>query len=590
MKRSIRVGNAHAFWGDRLAAARELLAREPDLDYLVMDFLAEVSMSILAGQRERDPAAGFVRDVLAVAADLAASWSAGGRCRVIVNAGGLDPAGCAAACRRVIEEAGCRPVTIGVVGGDDVLGLLRSDDGPDAFANLDSGAALATVRDRLVTANAYLGAGPVEEALAAGADLVITGRVADPSPVVAACRHALGWPADAHDLTAAATVAGHLLECGTQVTGGISTDWLDVPAPESIGFPIAEIAADGSCVITKAAGSGGRVTTATVKEQLVYEIGDPGRYLSPDATVSFLGLEVTEIGPDRVRVAGARGGPPPESLKVSATYRDGFRSAACLTIFGPQAPTKARRCGGIVLERLAAAGHRYRDTLVECLGQGDSVPVLPADLVPTDAWEAVMRIAVEADEAAPVEAFAREVMPLVTAGPQGTTGYAEGRPRVHRLLRYWPCLIRADRVTATVTTLVTADTGAARRPAPAPAPVPVPVRPDSAPAAPPPGPPRRLLDVAFGRSGDKGTGANVGILVRDPADWPWLAAWLTAERVAAWLAPLGVEGVVAHPLPALGGINFVVRGVLRRGLRNDAQGKALAQAVLAMPLDGPLTR
>lgn len=588
MKRSIRVGNAHAFWGDRLAAARELLALEPGLDYLVMDFLAEVSMSILAGQRERDPAAGFVRDVLTVVADLAAFWSTGGRCRVIVNAGGLDPAGCAAACRRVIEEAGCRAVTIGVVAGDDVLGSLRAGGGPDAFTNLDSGAALDTVRDRLVTANAYLGAGPVVEALAAGADLVITGRVADPSPVVAACRHAFAWPADDHDLTAGATVAGHLLECGTQVTGGISTDWLDVPAPESIGFPVAEIAADGSCVITKAAGSGGRVTTATVKEQLVYEIGDPGRYLSPDATVSFLGLEVTEVGPDRVRVAGARGGPPPESLKVSATYRDGFRAAATLTMFGPESVTKARRCGAIVLGRLAAAGHRFRDTLVECLGQGDSVPVLPPDLVPTDAWETVLRIAVEADDAAPVEAFTREVMPLVTAGPQGTTGYAEGRPRVHRLLRYWPCLVRADRVIPTMTTLVTADTGPARRPAPAPAPVRAAFA--TPPAAPPPGPPRRLLDVAFGRSGDKGTGANVGILVRDPADWPWLVSWLTAERVAAWLGPLGVEEVTAYPLPALGGINFVVRGVLRRGLRNDAQGKALAQAVLAMPLDAPPTR
>ncbi|MFM7520849.1 MAG: acyclic terpene utilization AtuA family protein [Planctomycetota bacterium] len=579
MKRSIRVGNAHAFWGDRLAAARELLALEPDLDYLVMDFLAEVSMSILAGQRERDPAAGFVRDVLTVVADLAAFWSAGGRCRVIVNAGGLDPAGCAAACRRVIEEAGCRAVTIG---------SLRAGGGPDAFTNLDSGAALDTVRDRLVTANAYLGAGPVVEALAAGADLVITGRVADPSPVVAACRHAFAWRADDHDLTAGATVAGHLLECGTQVTGGISTDWLDVPAPESIGFPVAEIAADGSCVITKAAGSGGRVTTATVKEQLVYEIGDPARYLSPDATVSFLGLEVTEVGPDRVRVAGARGGPPPESLKVSATYRDGFRAAATLTMFGPESATKARRCGAIVLGRLAAAGHRFRDTLVECLGQGDSVPVLPPDLVPTDAWETVLRIAVEADDAAPVEAFTREVMPLVTAGPQGTTGYAGGRPRVHRLLRYWPCLVRADRVIPTMTTLVTADTGPARRPAPAPAPVRA--APATPPPAPPPGPPRRLLDVAFGRSGDKGTGANVGILVRDPADWPWLRSWLTAERVAAWLGPLGVEEVTAYPLPALGGINFVVRGVLRRGLRNDAQGKALAQAVLAMPLDAPPTR
>jgi len=586
VKRPLLVGNAQAFWGDRPSAARELLRQCPELDVLVMDYLAEVSMSILAGQREREPGAGFARDFVAVAADLAAHWAAGGACRAIVNAGGLDPARCAAACRAAIEQVGCRPVTIGIVAGDDVLELLRAAG--EGFANLDSGAPLATVRDRLVTANAYVGAGPIVAALAAGADVVITGRVADPSPVVAACRHAFGWRADDHDRIAGATVAGHLLECGTQVTGGISTDWMAVPDPAGMGFPVAEIAADGSCVIGKPSGSGGRVSVETVKEQLVYEIGDPARYLSPDATVSFLGLRVEQVGIDRVRVSGARGGPPPPSLKVSATYRDGFRAAATLTIFGPESAAKARRCGAIVLERLAEAGWRYRDTLVECLGQGDSVPVLPADLICQGAWETVLRIAVESDAAEPVDAFAREVMPLVTSGPQGTTGYAEGRPRVHRVLRYWPCLIPVEAVRPTVDAMVTDDTRSpsGHRPSAAATPPPSP-RPATAPPASPPSSaaPRRLLDVAFGRSGDKGTGANVGILVRRADDYPRLVAWLTPERVASWFAPLGIATVVAYPVPVLGGINFVVHGALRRGIRNDAQGKALAQALLAMPLD-----
>jgi hypothetical protein len=595
--RPLRIGNAQAFWGDRPAAARELLCQEPDLDFLVMDYLAEVSLSILAAQRDRDPAAGFARDFLDVAADLAAYWAGGGRCRVLVNAGGLAPQACAEACRRRIEEAGCRAVRIAVVTGDDVLPLLRSADAAE-HANLDSGEPLAAVRERLVTANAYLGADAMLRGLESGADLVITGRVADPAPVVAACRSVFGWAAHDFDRIAGATIAGHLLECGTQATGGISTDWLDVPDPAGIGFPVAEIGPDGSCVITKPAGTGGRVSEATVKEQLLYEIGDPSAYLSPDATVSFLDLEVETVGPDRVRVAGGRGGPPPPTLKVSATYRDGFRAAGMLTVFGPRAAVKARRTGAIVLERLAAAGWDYRDSIVECLGQGDSVPVLPHETACPEAFEAVVRVAVEAAEAAPVEAFTRELMPLLTAGPQGITGYAEGRPRVHRVYRYWPCLVAADRVATQVDLLVTADTlpekparprpqdvTAAARPRPPCLPAAARPRPPDATAA---ARPRRLGDIAYGRSGDKGTAANIGILVREPDDYPWLVSWLTAERVAELFAPLGVERVLAYPVERLGGINFVIPGVLRRGIRTDAQGKALAQALLTLPLDDDL--
>jgi fatty-acyl-CoA synthase len=579
----IRIGNAQAFWGDRPSAARDVLAQVPDLDFLTMDYLAEVSMSILALQRERDPSLGYPRDFVDVVRQLADYWATGGRCRLIANAGGLDPMACALACRSAIEEAGCRPLTIGVVAGDDCLAILHASNGPGAFANLDSSEPLATVRDRLVTANAYLGCAGIVEALDAGADIVITGRVADPSLVVGACVHAFGWKLDDWQRLAGATVAGHLVECGTQVTGGISTDWLAIPDPAHIGFPIVEVDREGRCVVTKPAGTGGVVNLATVKEQLVYEIGDPGRYVSPDACVSLLDVELEPCGDNRVAVRGAQGEPRPTTLKVSATYRDGFRAASMLTIIGTRAREKAERCGEIVLERLRDAGHVYRESIVECLGGSDA--------------ETVVRIAVQSDSRSAVEAFTREVMPLVTAGPPGTTGYAEGRPRVHPVFRYWPCLIDAASVTSRVTIFETSDTTASRT---APAMWPSTTYRSMSFASSPPVPGRgshdhghhpvtrehahTLGDLAHGRSGDKGTSANVGIVARSADDYPWLVEWLTADRIARYFELSGVTKVDRYPIPGLAAINFVLHGALCQSLRTDAQGKALAQKALAMPL------
>ena len=343
MSRPVRIGNAHGFWGDRLDAAKVMLAAEPGLDFLTLDFLAEVSMSVLALERSRDPGAGWPRDFVEIVRSIAPYWRSGGRCRVITNAGGLNPMGCARACLEVLEVAGCAGRTIAVVAGDDVLDLLRTEKADnELLRNLDTGESIASVRSRLVTANAYLGARPVAEALAGGTDLVITGRVADPSLTVAACAHAFGWSWDDWDRLAGATVAGHLIECGTQVTGGIATDWLDTPDVAGIGFPIVEVGEDGRCTVTKPRGSGGHVCGQTVKEQLVYEIADPDAYLSPDATVSFLGLRVEDEGGDRVRVGGAQGRPAPPTYKVSATYEDGFRAQGQLTVFGNDAVAKAR--------------------------------------------------------------------------------------------------------------------------------------------------------------------------------------------------------------------------------------------------------
>lgn len=609
MSKFIRIGNAQAFWGDRPSAASDLLSQMPDLDYLTMDYLAEVSMSILAVQRERRPELGYPQDFVQVVSGLADYWTAGGRCRLIANAGGLDPKACAVACQRVLEVKGCRSLKIGVVSGDNILSLLTSDDGRHAtFSNLESGQPLSTVQDRLVTANAYLGCGGVLQALQAGADIVITGRVADPSMVLAACAHAFDWPLDDWDRLAQGTIAGHLLECGTQVTGGISTDWLTIDDPVHLGFPVVEIYSDGTLIVTKPEGTGGNVTEHTVKEQLLYEIGDPARYLSPDVEVSFLELKVRQIAQDRVEVVGGRGAPKPSALKVSATYRDGYRAAGMLTIIGHESELKARRSAQIVLHRLGEAGWSYRDALVECLGNSASIPLPSGVLDLGCSFETVMRIAVESDSKAAVEAFSQELMPLVTGGAQGTTGYAEGRPRVHSVFRYWPCLVDSSLVPAQVDFVTTGDTLTNRHSIvqwPPPKPVfdkitgdnPSLVTATTSPLAPRQGEglgemksakkskPVRLLDIAYGRSGDKGTGANVGILVRDLQDYPALANWLTAERVQQYFQALSITVVTRYQLPNLGGLNFLLSGVLKQNIRNDAQGKALAQALLAMPLD-----
>lgn len=428
-----------------------------------MDYLAEVSMSILAVQRERCPELGYPQDFVQVVRGLADYWAAGGRCRLIANAGGLDPKACAVACQRVLEERGCRSLKIGVVSGDNVLSLLISDDGHcSTLANLESGQPLSTVQDRLVTANAYLGSLGVLLALQAGADIVITGRVADPSLVLAACAHAFDWPLDDWDRLAQGTIAGHLLECGTQVTGGISTDWLSIDDPVHLGFPVVEVHQDGALIVTKPEGTGGHVTEHTVKEQLLYEIGDPARYLSPDVEVSFLDLKVRQIAQDRVEVVGARGAPKPSTLKVSATYRDGYRAAGMLTIIGHESEKKAQRSAQVVLQRLHEAGWNYSDTLVECLGNAASIPLPIGVLDLGQSFETVMRIAVESDSKAAVEAFSQELMPLVTGGAQGTTGYAEGRPRVHSVFRYWPCLVDSDLAPEQVEFVTTGDTLAIR--------------------------------------------------------------------------------------------------------------------------------
>lgn len=623
MNRPVRIGNAHGFWGDRIEAAAEMLVAEPDLDFVTFDFLAEVSMSILALQRSRHADAGWPRDVLDVIRSLTPYWRNGGTCRMIANAGGLNPIACARACQKILVEEGCGKRLIAVVSGDDVLDQLQTaleprlcvGDGSVAvvsmedflnqqqtfldsplYRNLDTNEPLIEVADRLVTANAYLGAKPIADALASGADIVITGRVADPSLTVGACANFHNWAWDDWNRIAQATVAGHLIECGAQVTGGISTDWLDVPRAERIGFPIVEIDDSGSFAVTKSVGSGGIVTERTVKEQLVYEIGDPGAYLSPDVTVSFLTLSLHEEATDRVRVRGATGSPPPPSYKVSATYQDGFRATGQLTIYGDRAVAKARKAGEAVIERLRSRGVTFRESLIECLGAEACNPAGGDPTAISNLRETVLRIAVADDSQENLEQFAREMTPLITAGPPGTTGYAEGRPRIHPVFRYWPCLIERERVTAVVTSLEPVTTmavdldGSTTPTGSVDVQCPISVeaiaeRSETRELS--TEPPRRLADIAHTRSGDKGRDANIGVIARRPCDYDILHRHVTAERVAAFLGLTDPSRVIRYELPNLGALNFIVRGILANTLRVDAQGKTLGQVLLNLPLNLP---
>jgi hypothetical protein len=589
-KSRVRIGNAQAFWGDRPGAAADMLAREPELDYLTMDYLAEVSMSILAMQRERDSSAGYARDFIDVIRSLVPYWSAGGKCKLISNAGGLNPRACAEACHEVLVAGDCAHIHVAAVIGDDVLEYLRGSEAggqENRFANLDTGAPISEVRDRLVTANAYLGAEPILEALASGADIVITGRVADPSLTIGPCVYHFGWNQDDLDRLAGATIAGHLIECGTQVTGGISTDWLEIGDPAHIGFPVAEVAADGSCIVTKPRGTGGRVNSMTVKEQLLYEIGDPDNYVSPDIAVSFLSVSVEDLGSDRVRVSGASGKRRPAGYKVSATYRDGFRSAGTLTVIGRDAAIKARTIGDAAIQGVRDSGYTLRDSVVECLGTGAAVPLVGQATCPTGFGEVVLRVGVESESREAVECFTRELMPFITAGPQGTTGYAEGRPRVHSVFRYWPTLIDRGMINARVESISTS--GRSRS-------ISKPLNVTTPPATSFPAiheseasslvanSQSHLYDIACARSGDKGTSANVGVIARSGGYWDFLRKWLTAERVAEHFASLHPTHVDRYELPNMQALNFVLHGVLRQSLRTDAQGKALGQALLEMRL------
>jgi hypothetical protein len=445
----VRIGNGCGFWGDNLDAPVRL-AEAGQLQYLTLEYLAELTMSILALLRQRDPQAGYAHDFLDVLDRLGPVLVNQPALKIVTNAGGMNPHACAARARDVLARHGLESRPVAVVSGDDLMPRLGELIAAGHRLNhLDTGESIEDVRDRLVSANAYLGARPIADALKLGAAVVITGRVADASLTLGPLAHEFGWgwgPADV-DRLAAGTVAGHLIECGAQLTGGLWVNAGEATDLADVGYPVAEVAEDGTFRVTKPAGTGGVVNLETVAEQLLYEVADPAAYYTPDVVADFTAPALTQIAPDVVQVWGCRGAPATDTYKVSCAYRDGYTAAGTLLIPGPNAARKARLSGQIILDRLARIGLTYEASHVEALGAGDSLPgVLP----PADPPEVVLRVAVRDPRRAAVERFTKEFAPLVTSGFAGTTGYTTGRAQVREVFAYWPALIAKSAVQPSV--------------------------------------------------------------------------------------------------------------------------------------------
>ena len=586
IKQVVRIGCGAAFWGDSSAGPAQLVAHGA-LDYLVMDYLAEITMSILARMQASDAQAGYATDfVTAVMKPLLADIARQG-IKVVTNAGGVNPLACKAALEKLAAEAGISLRVAAVIG--DCLSAEVDALRAEGIAEMDSGAPLPT---SLASINAYLGAVPIAQALAAGAEVVITGRCVDSALVLGPLMHEFGWRATDYDLLAAGSLAGHIIECGTQCTGGLFTDWEAVPGWDDMGFPIAECHADGRCVITKPDGTGGLINHATIAEQIVYEIGDPAHYILPDVCCDYSRIALREVGENRVEVSGARGHAPSDTYKVSATYADGYRATATMMIGGLDARRKGERVANAILTRTrrmfsAAALGDYREVSVELLGAESTYGPHSRS---GDSREVVVKIGVAHVDRKALEIFAREIFPAATAMAQGLTGFAGGRPTVQPIIRLYSCLVPKARVHMEVLLgeqRYTVETCRGR-----PACAQTDAHADGSVAAPlDDGVSVPLRVLAHGRSGDKGDRANIGVLARHPDFVAVLAGQLTADAVANWFAHLIAGPVTRYPWPGLQGFNFVLERALGGGgvasLRHDPQGKAYAQMLLDLPVVVP---
>ncbi|HEY6808185.1 MAG TPA: acyclic terpene utilization AtuA family protein [Gemmatimonadales bacterium] len=441
MTRTVRVAGGQGFWGDWLEAPVRQVTQGP-VDYLMMDYLAEVTMSILQKQKSRDPHLGYAKDFVPLMERILPVIAERG-IKVTSNAGGVNPQACAeavAAAGRRLGLAG--KLTIGVVTGDDLL--PRLDDllsRGHELRNLDSGEPLGALRDKVQSANAYLGAAPVVEALRRGANVVITGRVTDTGLTLGPLMHAFGWAGDAWDLLAAGTVAGHTIECGAQSSGGNDlADWNRVPDLANVGYPIVEARADGTFDIIKHPGTGGRVSVAGVTEQLVYEMGDPTAYITPDCVADFTSIRLRQAGKDRVRFSGIRGRPATDKLKVSLAYFYGYKAVGTLVYAWPDAYAKARAADRILRQRLRDLGLTFEAILTEYVGVNATHGPLAGPPSP-DAPEVQLRVGVRSPDLAAVDRFTREIAPLILNGPPTVTGFAGGRPKPEEIVAYWPALI-----------------------------------------------------------------------------------------------------------------------------------------------------
>ncbi|MGM0585551.1 MAG: acyclic terpene utilization AtuA family protein [Pseudomonadota bacterium] len=579
----LRIGGASGYWGDSPMAVPQFL-KNADLDYIVFDYLAEITMSIMARARAKDPEAGYARDFVTTALAPHLDEIARQGVKIVSNAGGVNPRACAEALRERIKNKGLS-LKVAVVLGDDLTDRAGELEAREMF----SGAPFPDPA-KVASVNAYLGAFPIARALDAGADIVITGRCVDSAVTLGACIHEFGWGPQDLDRLAGGTLAGHILECGPQATGGNFTDWEEVAdSIDRIGYPVAEVEPSGAFEVTKPEGTGGKVSVGTVAEQMLYEIGDPQAYLCPDVACDFSQVSFAQTGRDRVRVEGAKGLPAPASYKVSATWFDGWRGGSLHTFYGFDAEGRARTFARAAFSR-AEAGLRasnlgeFTETSVEVLGAESQFGAARVIEAPR---EVVVKIAAKHPEQAGIATLIRAATGVGLAAPSGLSGFQGGRPKPSPVVRLFSFLMPKRDVPVSVeidgrAIDIETPSGPAFDPAAIARPAPPPLPGEGAATEVP------LVRLAWGRSGDKGDKANVGIIARKPEYLPWIWAALDEETVARTFAHFLQGKVERFLLPGSNAVNFLLHDVLGGGgvasLRNDPQGKGYAQILLAHPI------
>ena len=591
--KNTRIGGASGYWGESAMATPQLL--DAGVDYLVYDYLAEITMSIMARAYARDPTTGYAGDFISAVLKPHARAIAAQGVKVIANAGGVNPAACGEAARELIREQGL-DLKVAVITGDNLLTGLDAI-AAEAPTEMFTGAAFPD-KEKIASINAYLGAFPIARALAEGADIVITGRCVDSAVTLGACIHEFGWSADDFDMLASGSLAGHLLECGPQATGGNYTDWEEAGDIANIGYPVGTVASDGSFTITKPEGTGGCVTVGTVSEQMLYEIGDPQAYMLPDVICDFSQVEITQLGPDKVHISPARGYPAPDQYKTCLTYGEGYRGGTYVSFYGFDAARKAQKFCDNIFARAnkILRGHNlgdYSETSVELIGAESQFGEFAAKDAPR---EVVAKIAAKHSEAAAIGILLRELTGLGLATPPGLSGFSGARAKPSPVVRLFSYLTPKAALTIEIDVDgknivfqdadgLAFDGATISRPA-----VPeLPEKTNNMVTVP-------LIRLAWARSGDKGNKANIGVIARDPAFLPYIWAALTPDSVARRFDHFIEGGADAAKidkffLPGSHAINFLIDAVLGGGgvasIRNDAQGKGYGQILLAHPVSIP---
>jgi len=589
MSKKIRIGGASGYWGESMMATPQLLQVD-GLDYLVYDFLAEITMSIMARARASRPEAGYATDFITGVLKPNLRDIADKKVKILTNAGGVNPQSCGAAARALIAEMGL-DLKVAVISGDD---LLANGDQLTAYKDMFSGVEFPAV-DKLASVNAYLGGFPVAAALDAGADIVITGRSVDSAVTLGACIHAFGWTPEDYDQLAGGSLAGHIIECGPQATGGNFTDWQLVKDNiANIGYPFIDIDAQGDFTCSKLEGTGGIVNVGTVAEQMVYEIGDPQAYMLPDVTCDFSNVTITQSGDNVVRVEKAKGYPPSDSYKVSATYFDGFRVGTMMSFVGLEAAEKARVFAAAAFERTRYQLRQhnladFEETSIEIIGDDSQYGAAAG---PSSSREVVLKIAAKHEDMSGAGALLKEISGLGLATPAGLAMFAGSRPKPSPLVRLFSFLIPKKHIAITldvdgVESQIDVidgqpfDASKLQRPE-----APAAIEQDGLVEVP-------LVKLAWGRSGDKGNKANVGIIARDASYLPYIWAALDEAAIVRRFGHFMAEGsgCTRYYLPGSHAINFLIDEALGGGgvasLRNDPQGKAYAQILLDHPIAVP---